>query len=69
MSADTLTDADVSTPTPAGTFMDLRFYYLTPMQTPIEDAELEELIFEATDGNPAAEFVDYNAFITKILAL
>ena len=38
-------------------------------QTPVEDAELDELIFEATDGNPSTEFIDYNAFITKVLAL
>ncbi len=38
-------------------------------QALVEDAELDELIEAATGGDPSQEFIDYNAFITKILAL
>ncbi len=38
-------------------------------QTHVEDDELEALVLEATDGDPTATAIDYNAFITKVLAV
>lgn len=37
-------------------------------QTQIKDDELEVLMQEATDGDDTAEYVDYHAFVTKMMA-
>ena len=38
------------------------------IQTPIEDAELDILVDEATDHIPGATHVDYHAFVTKMMS-
>jgi hypothetical protein len=42
---------------------------LFPLQTQVGDAELDELILEATDGDPTASYIDYHAFVTKMMAV
>lgn len=38
------------------------------LQTQISEPELAALVDEATDHDPDAEFVDYHAFVTKMMA-
>lgn len=39
-----------------------------PLQTQISPEELEALIAEATDDAHGAAFIDYHAFVTKMMA-